>query len=35
MGSPMTLSHLTLSDFEGQMQGHSHFEALCIIKEQS
>ncbi len=25
MGSPMAISHLTLSDLEGQYQGHSHF----------
>ena len=31
MGSPMTPSHLTLSDAKGQSQGHSDFEGLCII----
>ncbi len=35
MGSPVTLSHLTLGDLEGQIQGHSHFEALYLVKEQS
>ncbi len=31
----MTLSHLTLSDLEGQSQGHSDFDALYLVKEQS
>ncbi len=31
MGSPMTLSHLTLSDL-GQSQSHSNFEALYLVK---
>ena len=31
MGSQMT-SHVTL---KGQTQGHSHFEALFVIKEHS
>ena len=38
MGSPMTLSHLTLSDLKGQtgqIQGHSDFEALHLFKEHS
>ena len=34
MGSPKTLSHLTLSDLEFQSQGHSDFEALYLVKEQ-
>ncbi len=34
MGSPKTLSHLTLSDLEFQRQGHSDFEALYLVKEQ-
>ncbi len=33
--SGMTPSHLTLSDFERQSQGHSDFEALYLAKEQS
>ncbi len=32
MGSPMTLSHLTLSDLEGQFQGYSDFEALNLAR---
>ena len=28
MGSPMTSSHLTLSDLESQIQGHSDFQPL-------
>ena len=36
MESQMTPSHLTLSDFEGQSQGDSNFEALLyFVKEQS
>ena len=35
MASPMTSSHLTLSDLESQVQGHSDFEALYLVKEQS
>ncbi len=31
----MTPSHLILSDREGQSQGHSDFDALCLVKEQS
>ncbi len=31
----MTQSHLILSDLEGQSQGHSDFEALCLVKEKS
>ncbi len=34
MGSPKTLLHLTLSDFEFQRQGNSDCEALYIVKEQ-
>ncbi len=34
MGSPMTLSHLTLSDLKGQIQGHSDFEPLYLVKQQ-
>ncbi len=33
MWSPMALSHLTLSDIEGQSQGHSDFETLYLVKE--
>ncbi len=33
-GSPMTLSHLTLGDLEIQIQGHSDFKALYLVKEQ-
>ncbi len=29
----MTPSRVTLSDLEGQSQGHSDFEALYIVKE--
>ncbi len=32
MGSPMTPSHFTM---KGQSQGHSNFEALYLVKEQS
>ncbi len=35
MESQMTPSHFTLSDLEGQIQGHSDFEALYLVKEQS
>ena len=35
MGSPTTLSHLTLSDLESQYQGHSDFKGLYVIKEPS
>ncbi len=35
MESEMTPSHLTLSDLEGQSQGHSDFAALYLVKEQS
>ncbi len=35
MESQMTPSHLTLSDLEGQSQGHSDFEALYPVTEQS
>ena len=35
MGSPMTLSDLTWKIFKGQSQGHSDFEALYLVKEQS
>ncbi len=31
----MTPSHLTMSDLEGQSQGHSNLEALYLVKEQS
>ncbi len=31
----MTPPHLTLSDLEGQRQGHSDFEAFYLVKEQS
>ena len=31
----MTPSHLTLSDLEDQSQGHSDFNALYRVKEQS
>ncbi len=30
----MTSSHLTLSDLEGQSEGHSDFEALYLVKER-
>ncbi len=33
MGSQMTLSHLTMSDLKGQIQSHSDFEALYLVKE--
>ena len=32
MESPMT-SHMTFSDLEGQIQGHSDFETLYLVKE--
>ncbi len=35
MTSPMTPWHLTLSDFEGQIQGHWDFEALYLVKGPS
>ncbi len=35
MASPMTLSHLTLNDLESQSQGHSDFEVLYLVKDQS
>ncbi len=35
MESPVTSSHLTLSDLKGQIQGHSDFEALYLLNEQS
>ncbi len=34
MGSPKTLSHLTLNDLEFQRQGHSDFKVLYLVKEQ-
>ncbi len=34
MGSPKTLSDMTLSDLEFQSQGHSDFEAFYLVKEQ-
>ncbi len=34
-GSPMTSSHMTLSDLESHNQGHSDFEALYLVKDQS
>ncbi len=39
-GIPMTSSHLTLNDLKGQIQkgqiqGHSDFEGLCLLKEPS
>ncbi len=34
MGSQIALSHLTLSDLKGQIQGHQSFEALhCISRK--
>ncbi len=33
MGSPMALSHLTLSDLESQTQGDQGLEALYLVKE--
>ena len=33
MESPMTSSHMTLSDLEGQIQGKSDFEALYLATE--
>ncbi len=33
--SPMTSSHLTLSDLEGQIQGHSNVESLYLVRELS
>ncbi len=33
--SPMTSSHLTLSDLKGLSQGHSGLKALYLVKEQS
>ncbi len=35
MVSPMIPSHLTLSDLEGQSQGHADFKALYLVKEPS
>ena len=35
MGSPMALSHLTLSDLKGQSQGHQDLETLYLVKEPS
>ncbi len=35
MESQMTPPDLTLSDLEGQSQGHSDFEAVYLVKEQS
>ncbi len=35
MESQITPSYLTLSDPEGQNQGHSNFEALYLVKMQS
>ncbi len=35
MGSPIALSHLTLSDLEGSSQGHQDLEALYIVREPS
>ncbi len=35
IGSPMTSSRLSLSDLEGQSQGHSDFKALYLAKEPS
>ncbi len=35
MGSTVTLSHLTLGDLERSNSGHSDFEALYLVKEQS
>ena len=35
MSSPMESSHLTLVTLKGQIQGHSDFEALDLLKEQS
>ncbi len=35
VGSPMTLSPLTLSGLERSSQVHSNFEALYLAKEQS
>ncbi len=32
MGSPKTLSHLTLSDLKFQSQGHSDFESIISRK---
>ncbi len=35
MESLMTPSHLTSSDLEGHSQGHSDFDALYLVKQQS
>ncbi len=35
MENPVAPSHSTLSDLERSIQGHSDFEALYLVKEQS
>ncbi len=35
MGSPITPSLLISSDLEKSSQGHSDFEALCLVNEPS
>ena len=35
VGSPFVQSHLTLVTSIGRSQGHSDFEALYVVKEQS
>ncbi len=35
VGSRMTPMHLALSDIERKSQGHSYFEALYRVKEES